>query len=230
MGKDNLQRVENKVILLWLYDRLRVFVNITLLIFGILCSGQVLAEKKIKILMFGNSLTAGYGLNREDAIPFRLQKTLNKSKTLVSVINGGVSGDTSAGGKSRLDWSLDVNPDIIVIELGANDGLRGLRPSSTMANLDFILRESKRRGIKILLTGMKAPPNLGHQYGKAFEEIFPKLAKKYEVLFYPFFLEGVAAIASLNQADGIHPNKKGVNVIVKKLIPFLRRLMARGKK
>ena len=180
--------------------------------------------------MFGNSLTAGYGLHREDSIPFRLQETLNKSNPLVRVINGGMSGDTSAGGKSRLEWSLDVNPDIIVIELGANDGLRGIKPSSTMANLDFILRELKRRGIKILFTGMKAPPNLGPQYVEAFEDVFPKLAKKCGVMFYPFFLEGVAAVPLLNQADGIHPNKKGVDVIIKKLVPFLRRLMREGKK
>ena len=126
MSKGNLQKVENKIILMWLYGHFRVFVNITLLNFGILCSGQVLAEEKLKILMFGDSLTAGYGLHQEDTIPSRLQESLNKSKLLVRVINGGVSGDTSAGGKSRLKWSLDINPEIIVIELGANDGLRGL--------------------------------------------------------------------------------------------------------
>ena len=208
-----------------LYGVIRLIVNITILVWGILYLNQALGKEKIKILMLGDSLTAGYGLEQEDSIPERLNKELLKQNFFVEVINAGVSGDTSAGGKSRLGWLLGLKPSIIIIELGANDGLRGLDPNSTMKNLDYIVKESKKRGLKILLTGMKAPPNLGKEYGEEFSNIFLKLAQKYGVMFYPFFLRDVASVSDLNQKDGIHPNKDGAYIIVKNLLPLVIKLI-----
>ena len=174
---------------------------------------------QIKILVLGDSLTAGYGLDKSDSFPAVLEKHLLASGWNASIANGGVSGDTSAGGKNRLKWALTKKPDMVIVELGANDGLRGLNPNNTKENLASILKELKRRQILILLTGMLAPPNLGKTYGREFEKVYLDLANQFNVPFYKFFLDGVAGNPELNQGDGIHPNRKGVNVIVKRISP-----------
>ena len=176
-------------------------------------------------MVLGDSLTAGYGLKKQDAFPFKLAAALKLSGRSVQIINAGVSGDTSAGGRSRLSWALTDNPQLVIIELGANDGLRGLDPSETKANLNAILNNLKKRKIKVLLTGMLAPPNLGKEYGREFGQIFPELAKTHAVAFYKFFLEGVANYPHLNQMDGIHPNPEGVDEIVRRILPIVKSLI-----
>ena len=177
------------------------------------------------IVVLGDSLTAGLGLDPEQAFPARLQAYLTERGVAVKIDNAGVSGDTSAGGRSRLDWALAGKPDAVMVELGANDALRGIDPKVTEANLDAILAELTRRKIKVLLCGMLAPPNLGRDYGAAFNGIYPKLAAKYHVTLYPFFLDGVAAEPALNQADGMHPNRQGVAVIVQRIAPQVEALL-----
>jgi acyl-CoA thioesterase-1 len=188
------------------------------------------AAAPLRIVVLGDSLTAGYGLAGDDAFPVRLQAALQADGIDARVINAGVSGDTSAAGLRRLDWALaagpDGPPDALIVELGANDGLRGLDPKTTEANLDAILTRGKARGLKILLTGMKAPPNLGRDYAAEFDALFPRLAARHDVALYPFFLDGVAADRTLNQADGIHPNPAGVAVIVGRILPYVKRLLA----
>jgi len=182
-----------------------------------------------RIVVLGDSLTAGYGLAGDDAFPVRLQAALKASGIDARVINAGVSGDTTAAGLRRLDWALaagpDGPPDALIIELGANDGLRGLDPKKTEANLDAILTKARAQGLKILLTGMKAPPNYGRDYAAEFDAIFPRLAAHHGVPLYPFFLDGVAADRSLNQTDGLHPTPAGVAVIVERILPYVKRLI-----
>ncbi len=182
-------------------------------------------QDQIKLAAFGDSLTAGYGLQSSDSFSVKLQKTLKKRGYNVSVINSGVSGDTTAGGLARLDWAIGNDIDGIIVELGANDALRGIPPASTRASLEQILERLKKRKLDILLTGMLAPPNLGPDYGKAFNAIFPDLAAKYNLVFYPFFLEKVAGIRSLNQADGLHPTARGVEIIVQNILPKVELLL-----
>jgi len=179
----------------------------------------------LTLLVFGDSLTAGYGLPAEEAFPVRLEAALRAKGYDVRVKNAGISGDTTAGGRARLAWSLAEKPDAVIVELGGNDGLRGIDPAQTRGNLDAMLAELTRRGIPTLLAGMYAPPNLGPRYGRAFNAIFPDLAKKHGVLLYPFFLDGVAAEKALNQPDGIHPNAQGVAVIVERILPAVERLL-----
>lgn len=179
-----------------------------------------------KILALGDSLTAGYGLAPEEAFPVRLEAKLRATGTPVTVINAGVSGDTSAGGRARLDWALADKPDHAIVALGANDMLRGVDPTETRRNLDAILADLKARGVKVLLLGMLASPNMGKDYGAAFDAIYPDLAKKHGVTLYPFFLDGVAAQRDLNQADGIHPNTRGVAVMVERIAPVVRKWLA----
>ena len=168
----------------------------------------------VVIVALGDSLTAGFGVAAEQAFPSQLEAALAARGIAARVVNAGVSGDTTAGGRVRLDWVLADEPDLVIVELGANDGLRGVDPRATKANLDDILARLAARGVKVLLTGMLAPPNLGADYGADFNGLFPALAADYGVVFYPFFLDGVAAQPHLNQADGIHPNDAGVRVIV----------------
>jgi acyl-CoA thioesterase-1 len=182
-------------------------------------------QHEIRILVLGDSLTSGYGLAAADAFPSRLEARLRALGHGVRVINGGVSGDTSAGGRSRLDWALNDRPDIVIVELGANDALRGLDPAITYANLDAILTRLAVAGIPTLLTGMVAPRNMGRAYRAEFDAVFPALAKKYNVALYPFFLEGVAMRRGLNQLDGMHPNPKGVAEIVDRITPYVVRLL-----
>jgi acyl-CoA thioesterase-1 len=178
-----------------------------------------------RILALGDSITAGYGLAGPDSLPARLETALRQGGREVEVINGGVSGDTTAGGLARLGWMLGEKPDAVIVELGGNDGLRGLDPKQTYANLDKILTRLGAARVKVLLTGMLAPPNLGREYGREFNAIFPVLAERHHCLFYPFILDGVATSPGLNQADGIHPNVRGVEVIVARLVPYVERLM-----
>ncbi len=182
-----------------------------------------------RIVVLGDSLTAGYGLAGDDAFPARLQAALKADGIEARVVNAGVSGDTTAAGLRRLDWALatgaDGPPAALIVELGANDGLRGLDPKKTEANLDAIVTRAKAQGLKVLLTGMKAPPNYGRDYAAEFDAMFPRLAARHGVPLYPFFLDGVAAERSLNQADGLHPTPAGVAVIVERILPYVKRLI-----
>ncbi|WP_374762926.1 arylesterase [Yunchengibacter salinarum] len=178
-----------------------------------------------RVLALGDSLTAGYGLAPGKGFTDQLQRWLaERMARPVRVINAGVSGDTSSGGYSRLDWALgsvEGKPDLVIVELGANDGLRGVDPRVTRRKLDAILQDLTARDIPVLLAGMRAPPNLGPDYAAAFDPLFKALAEKHDVAFYPFFLEGVAADPDLNQDDGIHPTAKGVAVIVDNIGPHV---------
>jgi acyl-CoA thioesterase-1 len=177
------------------------------------------ASGPIKIVVLGDSLTAGLGLAAKDTFPARLQKSLRDKGIDIAVTNAGVSGDTSSGGRDRLDWSVPEGTEGVIVELGANDALRGTDPSVTRAALSDIVSRLKARGIAVLLCGMLAPPNYGTDYAERFNSIYPDLAKSLGVALYPFFLEGVAADAKLNQADGIHPTPQGVDIIVAKMMP-----------
>jgi len=180
------------------------------------------------IVALGDSLTAGYGLPPEQAFPTVLERKLAAAGKAVRIQNAGVSGDTTAGGRARVGWALADKPQFVILELGANDALRGIDPRQTETNLDAILGELKGRGVKVLLTGMRAPPNLGREYAEAFDGIFPRLAAKHGVPLYPFFLDGVAAERELNQADGIHPNGRGVEIIAERIAPYVLRLISGG--
>ncbi|PIW26081.1 MAG: arylesterase [Rhodospirillales bacterium CG15_BIG_FIL_POST_REV_8_21_14_020_66_15] len=186
------------------------------------------AAQPLRLLVLGDSLTAGYGLAAEDAFTARLGAALKAAGRDATVLNAGVSGDTTAGGRARIGWALADRPDAVIVELGANDGLRGLDPRATRDNLDAILATVRAAGLPVLLTGMLAPPNLGRDYAEDFNAVYPRLAEKHGVPFYPFFLAGVAARPELNQDDGIHPNAKGVKVIVERILPYVLDLLARA--
>lgn len=179
------------------------------------------------VLALGTSLVAGYGLEEADTFPVLLERALAEAGTPARVVNAGVSGDTSAGGRARLDWLLaDGAPDVLLVELGGNDGLRALDPDATRKNVAAIIEAGREAGATVLLTGMMAPPNLGREYAEAFNSVFPDLAREYDVLFYPFFLDGVAAEPDLNQPDGIHPNAQGVREIVRRITPAVQQALA----
>ena len=198
-----------------------------LLLVLLILPGRLLAvAETIRILAFGDSLTAGYGLREADGYPALLQHRLRAQGVAVDIVNAGVSGDTTSGGLARLDWSLSDNPDAVIIELGANDALRGIDPSLTRANLGAMLEKLKARDIPVLLAGMYAPRNLGQAYADQFNRIYPELAAEFDVLLYPFFLDGVASIPELNQADGIHPTRGGIAVVVRKILPYVEKLLA----
>jgi acyl-CoA thioesterase-1 len=171
------------------------------------------------ILGFGDSLTAGLGLPAGQAFPARLEAWLHERGIEARVINAGVSGDTTAGGLARLDWALADKPDLVILALGANDALRGIDPATVRNNLDKMTEKIEANGAKMLLVGMLAPPNWGEDYKRAFDRIFPELARAHHLPLYPFFLEGVAADALLNQGDGIHPTAEGVAIIVENILP-----------
>jgi acyl-CoA thioesterase-1 len=177
----------------------------------------------------GDSLTAGYGLAANDAFPVKLQRALAAKGIATDIANAGVSGDTTSGGLARLDWSVPDGTDAVIVELGANDALRGVDPEVTRGALDTMLRRLGDRHIPVLLCGMLAPRNMGAEYGHAFDAMYPDLAKSYGAILYPFFLEGVAAEPKLNQRDGLHPTAAGVDVIVEKILPAVERLVARVK-
>ena len=183
----------------------------------------------VKILALGSSLTQGYGLPPGTEFTVQLQAALKKAGIDAVVTNAGVSGDTSAGGLARLDWSLGDHPDAVILELGSNDMLRGIAPGETEKNLRAVLDKLKAAHVKVLLTGMHAQRNLGADYVKQFDAIYPRLAKDYDVLFYPFFLDGVALNPKLNQADGMHPNPAGVKVVVARMLPLVSKLVLSSK-
>jgi acyl-CoA thioesterase-1 len=185
--------------------------------------------RPVRVLALGDSLTAGYGLPAAQGFVGQLQAALRADGREAVVLDGGVSGDTSAGGLARLDWALADKPDVAIVELGANDGLRGLDPAATERNLGAILDRLAALHVPVLLTGMYAPPNLGPDYGAAFHAVFDRLGRRPGVLYDPFFLAGVAADPALNQADGMHPNAEGVRRIVARLLPLVEKLIAEGK-
>jgi acyl-CoA thioesterase-1 len=182
----------------------------------------VSVAKPIKMVVLGDSLSAGLGLSASAAFPERLQKALKSKGIEVDMINAGVSGDTSSGGRDRLDWSVPAGTEAVIVELGANDALRGVDPAVTRAALTDIVTRLKARGIAVMLCGMVAPPNYGSDYSARFNAIYPELAKSFAVPLYPFFLQGVATDARLNQADGMHPTAEGVDVIVKNILPTVQ--------
>jgi acyl-CoA thioesterase-1 len=187
------------------------------------------AGKSLKIVAFGDSLTAGYGLPAQDAFPTKLQAALKANGYDVTVVNAGVSGDTAAGGRDRLDWSVPEDADAVIVELGANDALRGLDSTQTQKALTTILDRLAAKHLPVLLAGMLAPRNMGSDYTARFDAIYPKLAANHPVVFYPFFLEGVAADPHLNQGDGMHPNAAGVDVIVQRILPKVEELISRAR-
>lgn len=192
--------------------------------FAIFCAPAG-AAPPIKILAFGTSLTQGLGLAPGTDIPAVLQTRLNDAGMHAVIINAGVSGDTSADGVSRIGWSLAEHPDAAIVELGSNDALRGLDPKQTERNIAAILTKLEVTHVPVLLLGMRAPRNLGRDYVSEFDALYPRLAARFHVIFYPFVLDGVALDPRLNQADGIHPNAEGVKVIAKKLLPYVERLI-----
>ncbi|WP_370323063.1 arylesterase [Roseococcus sp. SYP-B2431] len=182
----------------------------------------------MRLLALGDSLTAGYGLPRGEGFAPKLQQALVAAGRPVRVIDAGVSGDTMAGGSARLDWALAERPQAAIVALGANDGLRGLPPARMAEALESILSRLEARRIPVLLAGMLAPPNLGAEYGRAFEAVYrDAVTKRPDLIFYPFFLDGIAAQRSLNQADGIHPNQAGVAELVKRILPVTEQLLDR---
>ena len=184
-------------------------------------------EKPIKIVAFGDSLMAGYQLPMSAAFPAQLEKALKAKGLNVEIANAGVSGDTASGGLSRLDWSVPDGTDAVIVELGANDMLRNVDPKVTRAALEQIVTKLKQRGIEVMLAGMRSVANYGEEYARQFNAIYPELATTHNLVFYPFFLDGIAADAKLNQRDGLHPTEAGVETIVTRITPKVEELIAR---
>ncbi|MBV8824749.1 MAG: arylesterase [Hyphomicrobiales bacterium] len=189
----------------------------------------VASDRPLRIVALGDSLTAGYGLPAEDAFPAKLERALAANGIATEIANAGVSGDTTSGGLARLDWSVPEGTEAVILELGANDALRGVDPTLTRTALDAMLERLKARHIPVLLAGMLAPRNLGADYTEDFDAIYPDLAAAYGTLLYPFFLDGVAAERSLNQGDGLHPTAAGVDVIVARMLPLVEELVGRAR-
>jgi len=194
---------------------------------AMLWSPAAAQERPIRIVAFGDSLMAGYQLAMKDAFPAKLEGALKAKGLNVQIVNAGVSGDTSSGGLSRLDWSVPDGTDAVIVELGANDMLRGINPKVTRAALEQIVSKLKQRGIEVMLCGMLGAPNYGEAYTKEFNAIYPALASTNDLVFYPFFLDGIAADAKLNQRDGLHPTEAGVDTIVTRITPKVEELIAR---
>lgn len=186
-------------------------------------------DRAVKIVALGDSLTAGYGLPASEAFPAKLQRALKAKGIDVEIVNAGVSGDTATGGLERLDWAVAPDTDAVIVALGANDMLRGLDHKVTRTAIDSIVRKLRERRIAVLLCGMVASPNLGTDFANAFNRIFPEVARAHDALYYPFFLDGVASFAKLNQSDGLHPTAAGIDVIVSKVMPSVEQLIARVK-
>jgi acyl-CoA thioesterase-1 len=181
----------------------------------------------LRIVVLGDSLVAGFGIKPSEAFPAQLERALKERGHAVEVINAGVSGDTTAGGLERLRWAVPEHTGAVILELGANDALRGLDPGRAKANLDKIITTLKASGAEVLLAGMLAPRNLGVTYTRAFDAIYPELAAKHGLILYPFFLEGVAMSTKLNLDDGLHPNSRGVAEITKSILPSVEQLIER---
>jgi len=204
---------------------MRRTIKAVLFVFSLAFATSPAAAAPVKVLAFGDSLVAGYGLGPAEAFVPRFAAALAAKGIDAAVIDAGVSGDTTAGGRARIDWALADEPDFALLELGGNDGLRGLDPQQTYANLDAILTALAAAEVPTLFAGMLAPPNLGAEYEEEFNAVFPALAEKHDVVFYPFFLDGVAADPALNQPDMIHPNADGVDVIVDRVAPLMADLI-----
>jgi len=203
------------------YGRFAAAVNSLLLVL-LLATGSAHAQSgPVRLTVLGDSLAAGYGVKPDQSFPARLEAALKAEGRNVTVLNQGVSGDTSAGGLDRLDWMLADKPDIVLVELGANDALRGTDPKVTEKNLSAIVEKLKAANVTVWLAGMMAPRNLGSDYVNAFDGLYKRIADKYEVPLYPFILDGVAQDPALNQGDGIHPNPKGAQIVADKLLPFV---------
>ncbi len=200
-----------------------------LLVAAVWHGGAQASQRETVIVAFGDSLVAGYQLAPGDSFPARLEAALRQDGETVRVINAGVSGDTAADALARLDWALPDDADAVIVELGANDALRGFDLAQTRRALDDILSRLKARGLPVLLAGMEAPRNYGEDYSRRFRAMFADLAEEHDVLFYPFFLEGVAMNPALNQPDGIHPTAEGVAVIVENILPKVRELVAQAR-
>lgn len=185
------------------------------------------AQAPIKLAVLGDSLSAGYGLPAEAAFPAKLQKALREKGIKVDILNAGVSGDTTSAGRDRLDWSIPDGTEAVIVELGANDALRGLDPKVSKAALEDIVKRLQARKIAVMLAGMLAPRNYGPDYAAKFDPIYPDLARAYGVPLYPFFLEGVAGEARLNLSDGIHPTAEGIDVIVARILPAVEAFLSR---
>lgn len=206
----------------------RIFLPIVVIVFcGTAAAGEPRETPTTSpcIVAFGDSLTAGLGVSRDDAYPAQLQRRLEGLGYQYRVINAGASGDTSAGGLRRVPWVLKSKPEVVILELGANDGLRGLSLEQTSSNLSQIIQQLQQADVIVVLAGMKIPPNYGQDYTRGFESIYPALAKQYHLPLIPFFLEGVAASPALNQADGIHPTKEGYQIVVEQVLNVLRPLI-----
>jgi acyl-CoA thioesterase-1 len=209
------------------YGAWRRRAQIALVAVALAAGGAAAQAKTLKLVAFGDSLTAGYGVKPGQRFPEVLQAALVAKGYDVNVVNAGVSGETAEDGLARFDWSVPTDTDALIVELGANDMLRGMAVAGAKRALSAILSKATQQHIPTLLTGMRAAPNLGPDYGAAFNAIFPDLAKTYDVPLYPFFLDGVAADAKLNQQDGLHPNPEGVKVIVARILPAVEALLAR---
>jgi acyl-CoA thioesterase I len=188
---------------------------------------QAQTQAPIKLAVLGDSLSAGYGLLADAAFPARLQKALRAKGIKVDILNAGVSGDTTSAGRDRIDWSIPDGTEAVIVELGANDALRGLDPKVTKAALEDIVKQLQARKIAVMLAGMVAPPNYGADYAAKFDPIYPDLAKAYDVPLYPFFLDGVAGQARLNQGDGIHPTAEGIDIIVAGILPAVEAFLTK---
>ena len=184
-------------------------------------------SKPVTLLVLGDSLSAGLGLSPQEAFPAKLEAALKLRYPEIKIVNAGVSGDTAADGLARLEWALTDEVGGLIVELGANDALRGLDVAQTEAALDGIMAAAAARKLPTLILGMKAPPNMGPDYVARFDGLYPRLAERYQALLYPFFLDGVAADASLNQGDGMHPNGQGVDLIVSKIMPSVEELIGK---
>lgn len=210
------------------YGAARAIVHAIALLF--LAVAQPAFARDLLIVAFGDSLSAGYGLRPGQGFAPRLEATLRAQRVPVRVHNAGVSGDTTAAGRARLGWVLNAikaKPDLVIVELGGNDMLRGIPPAQTRANLDAIVGELKRRNIRVVIAGMLASPNMGPAYGRAFNTIYPALAQKHGAALYPFFMRGVAGNRTLLLKDGVHPNPEGVNVVVRGITPVVRKALGR---
>ncbi|MEM9331533.1 MAG: arylesterase [Pseudomonadota bacterium] len=210
--------------------KIKPMIYYSLFILGIVLlqigQAQAACEGK-RMVVLGDSLVAGYGLAPGQGFPEQLSSKLQNLGVSMEVVNAGVSGDTSSGGLSRLDWSIGEDADIVVVELGANDALRGIPVEVTRENIESIIVRLKEKGSEVILAGMLAPPNMGPQYGEAFNRIYPDLAEQHSVTLYPFFLEGVAAEPSLNLEDGIHPNTDGIKIMVEGFLPVVKQVLAK---
>ena len=210
------------------YGVRRALTNIVVMVMALICAATANA-RAVRVLILGDSLTAGYGLAAPDGFQAQMLAALRAKGLDVAFVDAAVSGDTSAGGRARLDWAIGDGVDAALVELGANDGLRGLPTGDLRKNLTAIVDALVAKHVPVLVSGMLAPPNLGQEYGDAFKAVYAGLGKRTDIIFDPFFLQGVAADPALNQADHIHPNPTGVKIIVARLLPAMERLVAEAK-